>query len=161
MQNTDTIKLELPSLPKGGGAITGLKGDMASAGPDGAAVLTLPLPVSAGRGYAPPLALSYHSRAGNGPFGLGWNINQPAVRRRTSKGVPAWDEKDEFTGPDGEVLMPVLDKGGSRMNASPPRYLAQRWKKSSLFQPGAVAPKLILVVWNSGSLSATAGRVSG
>ncbi|QHM72688.1 SpvB/TcaC N-terminal domain-containing protein [Mixta intestinalis] len=112
MQNTDTIKLELPSLPKGGGAVTGLKGDMAAAGPDGAAVLTLALPVSTGRGYAPSLALSYHSRAGNGPFGIGWAVGQPAVRRRTSKGVPTWDEKDEFTGPDGEVLVPALNEAG-------------------------------------------------
>ncbi|MTH48114.1 SpvB/TcaC N-terminal domain-containing protein [Intestinirhabdus alba] len=112
MQNTDTIKLEPPSLPKGGGAVTGLKGDMAAAGPDGAAVLTVALPVSAGRGYAPSLALNYHSRAGNGPFGIGWAVSQPAVRRRTSKGVPAYDEKDEFTGPDGEVLVPALNEVG-------------------------------------------------
>ncbi|EOZ9390970.1 SpvB/TcaC N-terminal domain-containing protein [Enterobacter cancerogenus] len=104
--------MELPSLPKGGGAVTGLKGDMAAAGPDGAAVLALALPVSVGRGYAPSLVLSYHSRAGNGPFGIGWAIGQPAVRRRTNKGVPTWDEKDEFTGPDGEVLVPVLDEAG-------------------------------------------------
>lgn len=113
MQNTDTIKLELPALPKGGGAVTGLKGDMAAAGPDGAATLTLALPVSAGRGYAPALALSYHSRAGNGPFGIGWNIGQPAVRRRTSKGVPDYDGQDEFTGPDGEVLVPALNEAGN------------------------------------------------
>lgn len=112
MQNTGTVKLELPALPKGGGAVTGLKGDMAAAGPDGAATFTLALPISAGRGYAPALTLSYHSRAGNGPFGIGWSIGQPAVRRRTSKGVPAYDGKDEFTGPDGEILVPVLNDGG-------------------------------------------------
>ncbi|WP_036768633.1 SpvB/TcaC N-terminal domain-containing protein [Photorhabdus australis] len=112
MQNSDELRLNPPALPAGGGAITGLKGEMAGAGPDGAAVLSLPLPVSAGRGYAPPLMLSYHSRAGNGPFGIGWNMNLPAVRRRTQKGVPAYDDTDEFTGPDGEVLVPVLTSDG-------------------------------------------------
>ncbi|AZC51706.1 Putative toxin subunit [Pseudomonas chlororaphis subsp. piscium] len=112
MQLSENVKLEAPSLPKGGGAITGLKGDMAALGPDGAATLTLPLPISTGRGYAPPMMLSYHSRAGNGPFGMGWNISQPAIRLRTAHGVPTYDGTDEFTGPDGEVLVPVLTAGG-------------------------------------------------
>jgi hypothetical protein len=112
MHNTDNFTLETPSLPKGGGAVTGLKGNMAVAGPDGAAVFTLPLPVSAGRGYSPSLALSYHSRNGNGPFGVGWEVNLLAIRRRTKKGVPDYDAHDEFTGPDGEVLVPRLNDSG-------------------------------------------------
>lgn len=112
MQNTESVQLNAPSLPKGGGAISGLKGDMAAAGPDGAATLHLPLPVSAGRGYAPALALTYHSRTGNGPFGIGWDISQPAVRLRTQFGVPAYDGTDEFVGPDGEVLVPTMTASG-------------------------------------------------
>ncbi|WP_145522077.1 SpvB/TcaC N-terminal domain-containing protein [Yersinia ruckeri] len=111
MQNVSNLKLEPPSLPKGGGSIGGLKGDIARAGPDGAATLSVPLPVSAGRGYAPSLQLSYHSRAGNSPFGVGWNINVMSIRLRTSKGVPRYDETDTFIGPDGEVLVPVLTEG--------------------------------------------------
>ncbi|WP_261643517.1 SpvB/TcaC N-terminal domain-containing protein [Erwinia mallotivora] len=113
MQNSDSLKLEAPSLPKGGGAITGLKGDIAPAGPDGAATLSLALPISAGRGYAPSLTLSYHSRNGNGPFGIGWNISLPAIRRRIHNGVPEYDESDQFTGPDGEVLVPELTAKGT------------------------------------------------
>lgn len=108
MHNTEQLRLTPPTLPSGGGAISGLKGDIAAAGPDGAATLGLPLPVTAGRGYAPSLALGYHSRSGNGPFGMGWNLSLPAIRLRTNKGVPAYDGTDEFTGPDGEVLVPVL-----------------------------------------------------
>jgi hypothetical protein len=111
MQNVSNLKLQTPSLPKGGGSIGGLKGDIAGAGPDGAATLSVPLPVSAGRGYAPSLQLSYHSRTGNSPFGMGWNINVMSIRRRTSKGVPRYDETDTFIGPDGEVLVPVLTEG--------------------------------------------------
>lgn len=113
MQNKEQPGFTPPSLPTGGGAITGLKGDMAAAGPDGAATLSVPLPVSAGRGYAPSLNLNYHSRAGNGPLGIGWDISLPAVRRRTHKGVPQYNQTDEFTGPDGEVLVPVLATNGS------------------------------------------------
>ncbi|WP_336769001.1 SpvB/TcaC N-terminal domain-containing protein [Pantoea endophytica] len=102
-----------PALPSGGGTHTGMKGDLAAAGPDGAAILSVPLPVSAGRGYAPSSVLTYHSRAGNGPFGMGWNVNLPAIRRRTTRGVPAWDDADEFTGPEGEVIVPALDDSGA------------------------------------------------
>lgn len=112
MQRQQNIVINTPSLPSGGGAVTGLRGDIAGAGPDGAAVLTLPLPVSPGRGYAPALTLDYHSRNGNGAFGMGWDINLPAVRLRTSRGVPAFDGTDEVTGPDGEVLVPVLTGDG-------------------------------------------------
>lgn len=112
MQNSDTLQLNAPSLPAGGGTINGLKGDMAGAGPDGAVSLSVPLPISAGRGYAPALTLNYHSRAGNGPFGIGWDIGLAAIRRRTRKGVPVYNDTDEFTGPDGEVLVPALTSDG-------------------------------------------------
>lgn len=109
MHNLSSLKLETPTLPKGGGSIGGLKGDFASAGPDGAASLNIPLPIGAGRGYAPSLQLSYHSRAGNSPFGMGWNINVMSIRLRTNKGVPNYDGNDIFIGPDGEVLVPVMN----------------------------------------------------
>lgn len=48
MQQSDNISPQAPSLPKGGGALTGLAGQAGAAGPDGAASLSLPLPVSAG-----------------------------------------------------------------------------------------------------------------
>ncbi|HAS6641375.1 MULTISPECIES: SpvB/TcaC N-terminal domain-containing protein [Vibrio] len=111
MQNINNLKLETPTLPAGGGSIGGLKGDIAGAGPDGAATLSIPLPISAGRGFAPSLQLSYHSRAGNSPFGMGWNINVMSIRLRTNKGVPHYDGTDSFVGPDGEVLVPVMSGG--------------------------------------------------
>ncbi|MFS2224057.1 SpvB/TcaC N-terminal domain-containing protein [Pantoea sp. B65] len=108
MQTTEQLRLNPPSLPAGGGAISGIKSDMPTAGPDGAASLNITLPISAGRGYAPPLALNYHSQAGNGPFGIGWSVDQPAVRRRTRQGAPLYNDDDEFIGADGEVLVAVL-----------------------------------------------------
>lgn len=113
MQNTENLQLETPSLPKGGGAITGLKGNIATIGPDGAVTLTLPLPISLGRGYGPSLTLSYHSRAGNSVFGMGWDIQQPTIRRHTLYGVPNYNESDLFIGPDGEILVPTLTENGT------------------------------------------------
>lgn len=112
MKNSDNLTLVSPSLPSGGGAITGLKGDITAA-PDGAATLSIPLPVSTGRGYSPFLSLNYHSRGGNGPFGIGWSINLPAVRIRSDRGAPVYDGNDEFIGPDGEVLVAILNTAGT------------------------------------------------
>ncbi|MGC6061453.1 SpvB/TcaC N-terminal domain-containing protein [Enterobacter kobei] len=113
MQNTDILHFNPPSLPSGGGAITGLKGDMGSTGPSGAATYSIPLPVSPGRGYAPPLTLGYHSQNGNSPWGMGWSLSLPSVRIRTKKGAPAWDGTDEFVGPDNDVLVPALNDDGT------------------------------------------------
>ena len=101
MQDTQQIRFTPPSLPSGGGSISGIKGEMGSAGPDGAAVFSVPLPTSPGRGFAPALALTYHSRAGNGPFGIGWQVTLPSVRRDTRDGVPRYTGGDTFIGPEG------------------------------------------------------------
>lgn len=106
------------NLPKGGGAIRGLGESLGEIGPNGAAGLSLPLPVSAGRGYAPGLTLSYGSSGGNGIFGLGWALPLPAIRRRTNRGVPRYGEQDEFLGLDGEVMVPARDAAGEML---PPR----------------------------------------
>ncbi|HAE8171106.1 TPA_asm: NAD(+)--protein-arginine ADP-ribosyltransferase SpvB, partial [Salmonella enterica subsp. enterica serovar Enteritidis] len=80
-------------------------------GPDGLASITLPLPISAERGFAPALALHYSSGGGNGPFGVGWSCATMSIARRTSHGVPQYNDSDEFLGPDGEVLVQTLSTG--------------------------------------------------
>ncbi|MDL2715051.1 SPI-2 type III secretion system effector NAD(+)--protein-arginine ADP-ribosyltransferase SpvB [Salmonella enterica] len=93
-----------PFLPKGGKA-------QSQSGPDGLASITLPLPISAERGFAPALALHYSSGGGNGPFGVGWSCATMSIARRTSHGVPQYNDSDEFLGPDGEVLVQTLSTG--------------------------------------------------
>ena len=112
MQHSDNISPQAPSLPKGGGALTGLSGQAGAAGPDGAASLSLPLPISAGRGYAPSLSLSYSSQGGNSAFGIGWDVNLPSISRRTRSGVPAYTAQDEFISPAGEVLITLTGSDG-------------------------------------------------
>src|SRR5262245_20919910 len=101
------------SLPKGGGAIRGVGEKFAANPVTGAGSMTVPVAVSPGRsGFGPQLALSYDSGAGNGPFGLGWNLSLPAITRKTDKGLPKYqdaDESDVFILSGAEDLVPVLD----------------------------------------------------
>lgn len=122
MNNTEQVRIETPSLPKGGGAITGMTGEPGIIGPDGASAFSVPLPVSRGRGYFPEPVLSYNSRNGNDAFGLGWTVSMAALSRRVVKGVPRYTNEDEFTDPDNEVIVPVLGGDGKPVS-SPKRKL--------------------------------------
>ena len=88
----------LPSitLPKGGGAINGM-GEKFTANPvTGTGSMSIPIATSAGRsGFGPQLSLAYDSGAGNGPFGLGWNLSLPSITRKTDKGLPKYQDEVE------------------------------------------------------------------
>ena len=113
-------------LPRGGGAIRGI-GEKFSANPvTGTGSMSVPLYASPGRsGFGPQLALSYDSGAGNGPFGLGWNLALPAITRKTDKGLPRYldgADSDVFLLSGAEDLVPFLlkqDERGSWIVAEP------------------------------------------
>ena len=115
---SDKNSASLPSvsLPKGGGAIRGIGEKFAANPVTGTGSITVPIAVSPGRsGFGPQLALSYDSGAGNGPFGLGWNLSLPAITRKTDKGLPKYQDSegsDVFILSGAEDLMPVLDNTG-------------------------------------------------
>ena len=111
-QRESYVSVQAPSLPKGGGAMQGMGEALGAPGPSGLASMSLPLPISAGRGFAPALGLSYSSGAGNGAFGMGWSCGTMTVSRRTNQGVPRYTAQDEFLGPDGEVLVSALSTAG-------------------------------------------------
>lgn len=83
----------------------------------GTGSMTVPLATSPGRsGFGPQLSLSYDSGAGNGPFGLGWNLSLAAITRKTDKGLPQYrdaEESDVFLLSASEDLVPVLVKKGA------------------------------------------------
>ncbi|WP_346832456.1 SpvB/TcaC N-terminal domain-containing protein [Pseudomonas abietaniphila] len=108
-----TVGIAAPSLPKGGGAIQSIGKGWGAVGATGAASLEIPLPITAGRGYAPPLTLNYASSVGNGLFGPGWNLNLGCVARRATKGVPLYNDDDVILGPDGEMWLPERDGNGA------------------------------------------------
>jgi hypothetical protein len=96
----------------GGGAIRGI-GEKFGANPvTGTCAMTVPIAASPGRsGVGPQLDLSHDSSAGNGPFGFGWQLSLPRIRRKTDKGLPRyWDaiEFDVFVVSGVEDLVPVL-----------------------------------------------------
>lgn len=101
------------SLPKGGGAIRGI-GEKFTANPvTGTGTVSVPIAVAPARnGFGPQLSLSYDSGAGNGPFGLGWNLNLPSITRKTDKGLPRYldyEESDVFILAGTEDLVPILE----------------------------------------------------
>lgn len=64
------------SLPKGGGAIRGIDEKFSVNSATGTSSLVVPIFTTPGRSdFYPKLSLSYDSGAGNGPFGLGWNLS--------------------------------------------------------------------------------------
>ena len=98
------------ALPKGGGAIRGIGEKFATNPVTGTGTLSVPLALSPGRsGFGPSLALAYDSGAGNSPYGFGWELDLPAIRRKTDKGLPRYEEatdSDTFTLSDVEDLVP-------------------------------------------------------
>lgn len=105
-------------MPKGGGAMRGI-GEKFQANPvTGTAAFTVPLSLSPGRGGStPPLTLSYDSGAGNGPFGMGWSLSLPSIKRKTDRGLPEYQDardSDTFVLADAEDLVPYREfSGGS------------------------------------------------
>lgn len=115
---TQQPKVQHPTitLPKGGGAIHGLGEKFQANAVTGTGSFSVPLPLSPGRSeFAPQLALSYNSGSGNGAFGLGWNVEVPAIRRKTDKTLPRYadaEDSDTFILSGAEDLVPVLKKQG-------------------------------------------------
>lgn len=95
------------SLPKGGGAVRGIGEKFAVNPATGTASFTIPVPLSPARnGFQPELSLGYDSGNGNGPFGLGWKLSLPEIRRKTSKGLPQYRGEDTFVLSGAEDLVP-------------------------------------------------------
>lgn len=115
--------ISAPSLPKGGGAIQSIGKGWGPVGVSGSASFGISLPITAGRGYAPSLALGYQSTAGNGLFGMGWGLNLGCVARRASKGVPTYTDDDVILGPSGEVWLPERGDDGSLVFETVSKYL--------------------------------------
>lgn len=106
---------EVVTLPKGGGAQHGMGEKFSPDLHTDTGNFTVPIALPPGRnGFQPQLSLVYSNGSGNGngPFGLGWNLSIPGVCRRTSKGIPRYDEaKDVLILSGAEDLVPVETLG--------------------------------------------------
>lgn len=96
-------------LPKGGGAVQGIGEKFAPDLHTGTGNFTVPIAVPPGRnGFQPQLALTYSTGQGNGPFGFGWSLTVPGVSRKTSRGIPRYDDaRDTFVLSGAEDLVLV------------------------------------------------------
>ncbi|HUZ03055.1 MAG TPA: toxin TcdB middle/N-terminal domain-containing protein [Thermomicrobiaceae bacterium] len=111
-------------MPPGGSSTQGIgvtfQPDLAT----GAAAMTVPLDLPNGpNNIAPQLRLAYSSGAGNGPFGLGWQLPLPALSRDTAHGYPRYDGSDtlllegcgELLDLGGGAYRPRVDDGSWRV----------------------------------------------
>src|SRR2546425_11049256 len=98
------------SLPKGGGAQQGIGESFSPDLHTGTGNFTVPVVLPPGRnGFQPQLSLVYSSGYGNSPFGIGWSLSVPGVSRKTSKGIPIYDDlADTFTLSGAEDLIARL-----------------------------------------------------
>ena len=98
-----------PSLPKGGGALHGLGEKFSPDLQTGTGNFTVPIALPAGRhGFEPTLNLAYSTGQGNGPFGLGWSLTVPGISRKTSAGIPRYDDHtDTFVLSGAEDLVRI------------------------------------------------------
>lgn len=102
------------TAPAGGGAIKGLGDAFQASGFSGGGSYSIPLPLPAARALTPEIALSYHSGGGNGSFGMGFSLGLSSISRKTSKGVPHYDERDVFLLGETELLC-ALDADGQSL----------------------------------------------
>jgi len=112
-ERSDTAE-QIISLPKGGGALEGIGESFSADLHTGTGNFSVPIATPPGRnGFRPNLSLAYSTGAGNGPFGLGWNLSVPGVARRTSHGLPTYDdEMDTFVLSGAEDLVAVEQRPG-------------------------------------------------
>src|SRR5262245_51484760 len=106
---SDKSSASIISLPRGGGALHGIGEKFAPDLHTGTGNFTVPITLPPGRnGFQPQLNLVYSTGNGNGYFGLGWGLGIPGVSRKTSKGVPRYDdERDTFILSGSEDLVTV------------------------------------------------------
>lgn len=109
MSNKSGSSSQIIGLPQGGGALHGIGEKFAPDLHTGTGNFTVPIAIPAGRnGFQPQLSLGYSTGNGNGPFGLGWSLSVPGVMRKTSDGLPRYDDQqDSFVLSGAEDLVPV------------------------------------------------------
>lgn len=97
-------------LPSGGGALRGMGERFQANGFTGTGALHIPVPSTQSRSLSANLSLDYSSTGGQGIAGMGFALSRSASSRRTTHGVPKYDDTDVFV-LDDNVL--VADVGGA------------------------------------------------
>src|ERR1700730_14876488 len=119
---------QVPSLPQGGGATSGLGATFAPDLSTGTGSYRVPLDIPNGpNDIGPRLALAYNTASGNGAFGMGFSLAPlPRLMRSTAHGFPRYDDTDTLTLEGvgdlvrlgGGAFRPQVDAGAWRVAAS-------------------------------------------
>jgi RHS repeat-associated protein len=105
---------QVPSLPQGGGAISGLGETYTPDLSTGTGTYSIRLDTPNGpNDIGPRLALRYDTGTGNGPFGLGFSLPLPRLLRSTSQRFPKYDDSDRLV-LEGAGELVRLPEGGLR-----------------------------------------------
>ncbi|WP_310555544.1 SpvB/TcaC N-terminal domain-containing protein [Flavobacterium sp.] len=147
---TKSNAIEVPSisLPKGGGAIKGIDEKFSVNAVNGTSSFSIPLPFSPARGVSPSLGLSYSSGAGNGIFGLGWNLSLGSIKRKTDKGLPQYFDtidSDTFLFSEAEDLVPEFKKnldGDFELDTDNEYLINERDSSNTLFTIRNYKPRI-------------------
>ena len=112
MANSTASSDAIISLPKGGGALHGIGEKFVPDLHTGTGNFTVPIATPPGRnGFQPQLNLAYSTGGGSGFFGHGWGLSIAGVSRRTSKGVPQYNDADVFTLSGADDLVKIGSHG--------------------------------------------------
>jgi RHS repeat-associated protein len=149
-RKTKSNAVEIPSisLPKGGGAIKGIDEKFSVNAVNGTSNFSLPLPFASSRGASPALGLTYSSGAGNGIFGLGWNLSLGSIKRKTDKGLPQYFDaidSDIFLFSEAEDLVPQFRKhtdGSFQSNAGGDYIIRETDSPDGLFTIRNYQPRI-------------------
>ncbi len=110
MANKSGASPEAVALPVGGGGVRGLGENFQPDLSTGVGVYNIPLEFPKGpNGLTPNLGVTYSTGSGNGPWGVGWNLNLPSISRRAERGMPAFDDEGDTFQVVGEELVAIGD----------------------------------------------------
>ena len=91
-----SLKIVAPAANRSSGSIRGMGETLATEEFSGVSSMTVPLHLPQGRGLQPALELGYRSSAGNGPFGMGFDLPTGSVQRSTTRSAPRYQLDDIF-----------------------------------------------------------------
>jgi len=108
-ENKSGVSDQVLSLPSGGGALQGTGGNYMTDLQTGAANHSIPIDVPDGRnGMQPEVTLSYSTGNSHGIAGMGWSLGAAAISRKTTDGVPVYnDVEDTFMLHGGAELVAI------------------------------------------------------
>lgn len=126
MSTTTGTAEQILSLPKGGGAVSGLGETFQADLHTGTGSYSIPLDIPNGPGdIAPKLTLQYQTTGGQGPFGYGFGLSRLAVKRSIEKRIPSFTESDPLIIAGGGELADMGD-GTYRLNPDTNGWIVTR-----------------------------------